>query len=131
MNELLGGTFGRSGANNLDEVDSSSEVKRIIGAKLYEGAMAEVTASATVKKLTEYVESSREHCAEHRRTEERLESELDNTREANRIESNKTICLGNLLNEIGSALDSGRVLTSAEIRTGKRNALNPHYFQQA
>lgn len=112
-------------------LDGSDDAKRIIGARLYDGVMAEVSAAAGAKKLEEFVRSSREHCDEHLRTEERLKNQLQNTREANRIESNKGARLGNLLGEIGTALDSGRTLTSADIRVGKRNALNLNYLQIA
>ncbi|MBI5530514.1 MAG: hypothetical protein HY918_03365 [Candidatus Doudnabacteria bacterium] len=133
LGELLDRFFGRNAADNPTtdriEVDSSKEARRIIGERLYDGAMAEITASAAVRKLVEHQKASDQHCAEHVRTEENLRHELEIARGDKRIESNKTARLNNLLNEVCAAIDSGRVLSSAEIHTGKRNALNAEYFQ--
>ncbi len=132
LSELFDRFFGSSEPNNpikTIEVDSSKEAKRIIGGKLYDGAMAEVTAEAATRKLAEQTKASIQHCAEHVRTEENLRLELERTRGDKRIESEKTARLINLLNEVCAAMDSGRVLSSAEIHTGKRNALNVDYYQ--
>lgn len=109
------------------EVEISKEVKRIVGERLFEGAVAEGTLVAICREHAALVRSSREHCEGHKEQENRLEDEISRVLADKEVGSRRLARLDALLIEIAAAVGSGRQLSKGEVEVGKRNALNYEY----